>query len=156
MNEFIATSFKQDSLGNQVVGSPSLHLAGNALDFNLPNIFTLRNHQGRWIGQSASIKESTERQIPRETAEEASLLTIIQENSQLPEKKQQRYQQLWRKCEDETLTEDELIEYQALLSQLEARNLKRIEALIALTQSRGKTLGEIIAELGLKEGNNAF
>ena len=87
---------------------------------------------------------------------ETSLLAIIQENSQLPEKEQQRYQQLWRKCEDETLSEDELIEYQALLSQLEAQNLKRIEALVALAQSRGKTLGEITAELGLKEGSNAF
>ena len=87
---------------------------------------------------------------------EASLLAIIQENSQLPEKEQQRYRQLWTKCEDETLSEDELTEYQALLSQLEVQNLKRIEALVALAQSRGKTLGEITAELGLKEGSNAF
>ncbi|MCY3739387.1 MAG: hypothetical protein OXH00_00050 [Candidatus Poribacteria bacterium] len=90
------------------------------------------------------------------TDKEVFLLTIIQENSQLPEKEQQRYQQLWRKCEDETLSEDELIEYQALLSQLEAQNLKRIKALTALAKSRGKTLGEITAELGLKEGSNAF
>ena len=69
---------------------------------------------------------------------EASLLAVVQENSQLPEKEQKRYQQLWTKCEDETLSEDELIEYQMLLSQLETRNLKRIEALIALVQSRGK------------------
>ena len=92
----------------------------------------------------------------RSADKEASLLAIIQENSQLPEKEQQRYQQLWRKCEDETLSEDELIEYQALLSQLEVQNLKRIEALVTLAQSRGKTLGEITAELGLKEGSNAF
>ena len=87
---------------------------------------------------------------------EALLLVIIQENSQLPEKEQERYQELWRKCENETLSENELTEYQALLSQLEARNLKRIEALITLAQGRGKTLGEVTAELGLKEGNNAF
>jgi hypothetical protein len=80
------------------------------------------------------------------TDKEISLLAIIQENSQLPEKEQQRYQQLWRKCEDKTLSENELIEYQTLLSQLEARNLKRIEALITLAQSRGKTLLEIINE----------
>lgn len=92
----------------------------------------------------------------RSVDKEASLLAIIQENSQLPEKEQKRYRQLWSKCEDETLSEDELTEYQALLSQLEARNLKRIEALIALAQNRGKTLGEITAELGLKEGSNAF
>ena len=90
------------------------------------------------------------------TDKEAFLLATIQENSQLPEKEQQRYQQLWRKCEDETLNENELAEYQTLLSQLEAQNLKRIEALVALAQSRGKTLGEITAELGLIEGSNAF
>ncbi|MDE0085043.1 MAG: hypothetical protein OXU23_04975 [Candidatus Poribacteria bacterium] len=84
------------------------------------------------------------------------MLATIRDNSQLPEKEQQRYQQLWRKCEDETLSENELIEYQALLSQLEAQNLKRIEALIALAQSRRKTLGEITAELGLKEGSKFF
>lgn len=78
---------------------------------------------------------------------EAALLATIQENSQLPKKEQQRYQQLWRKCEDGTLSEDELIEYQALLSQLEALNLRRIEALIALAHNRGKTLGEITADL---------
>ena len=69
------------------------------------------------------------------TDKEAFLLAIIQKNSQLPEKEQQRYQQLWRRCEDETLSEDELTEYQALLSQLEAQNLKRIKALIALAKS---------------------
>ena len=82
----------------------------------------------------------------KQTNKEAFLLATIQENSQLAKKEQQRYQQLWRKCEDETLSEDELIEYQALLSQLEAQNLKRIEALIALAQSKGKTIGEITAE----------
>ena len=87
---------------------------------------------------------------------EASLLAIIQENSQLPKEEQERYQELWRKCENETLSEDELTEYQTLLSQLEARNLKRIEALITLAQRRGKTLGEVTTELGLKKGNNAF
>jgi DNA-directed RNA polymerase sigma subunit (sigma70/sigma32) len=108
------------------------------------------------MAQTNSQDPNYESMQKHNTDKEISLLAIIQENSQLPEKEQQRYQQLWRKCEDQTLNEDELIEYQALLSQLEARNLKRIEALITLAQSRGKTLGEIVAELGLKEGNNAF
>ena len=82
---------------------------------------------------------------------EATLLATIRDNSQLPKKEQQRYQQLWRKCEDEILSEDELTEYQALLSQLETRNLKRIEALFALAKSRGKTLSEITTELDSSE-----
>ena len=97
----------------------------------------------------------TLRQLDRNDTE-ATLLATIRDNSQLPKKEQRRYQQLWRKCEDETLSKGELVEYQSLLSQLEAQNLKRIEALTALAESRGKTLGQITAELGLKEGSNAF
>lgn len=41
------------------------------------------------------------RQLDRNDAE-ATLLATIRDNSQLLEKEQQRYQQLWRKCEDET------------------------------------------------------
>lgn len=69
---------------------------------------------------------------------EESLLAIIQENSRLPETDQTRYQQLWHKCENETINDDELDEYQMLLNQLETRNLKRIEALMALAQIKGK------------------
>ena len=104
--------------------------------------------------------EFTERfaewQRQREVPEEAALLGSIRENSRLPEKEQRRYQQLWHKCENETLSEEELVEYQTLLSRLEARNVKRIEALIALAQMRGKTLREVMAELGLKEESGAF
>lgn len=86
----------------------------------------------------------TLRQLDRNDTE-ATLLATIRDNSQLLKKEQQRYQQLWSKCEDETLSQDELVEYQSLLSQLEARNLKRIKALVALVKSRGKALGEITA-----------
>lgn len=108
----------------------------------------------------AELWEFTERfaewQRQREVPEEASLLGSIRENSRLPEKEQRRYQQLWHKCENETLSEEELAEYQTLLSKLEARNVKRLEALIALAQMRGKTLREVMAELGLKEESGAF
>lgn len=77
------------------------------------------------------------------TNKEDSLLAIIQENSGLPEKEQTRYQQLWRKCEDKTISNDELTEYQTLLRQLETHNLKRIEALMALAQIRGKRYGKL-------------
>lgn len=87
---------------------------------------------------------------------ENTLLVIIHENSRLPEKDQLRYQELWNKCENETISDDELTEYQNLLSQLEARNLKRIDALIALARSRERTLEDIIAELALKEENSVI
>ena len=102
----------------------------------------------------AELWEFTERlaewQRQREIPEEAPLLASIRENSRLPENEQGRYQELWRKCEDETLSEAELAEYHKLLSKLEARNVKRIEALIALARVRGTTLRQIMAELGLK------
>ena len=92
----------------------------------------------------------------RDIPDEAALLASIHENSRLPGEKHLRYQALWRKCEDETITDAELAEYQTLLSELYARNLKRIESLMALGQQRGKTLREMSAELGLKGANDAF
>ena len=82
--------------------------------------------------------------------DETVLVTLIQEYSLLPPVEQEHYEDLRHKCELTTLTEPELTEYQSLLQQLEARNVKRIEALSALAQRRGTTLREIMAELGLK------
>ena len=108
----------------------------------------------------AELWEFTERlaewQRQREVPEEAPLLASIRENSRLPEEEQRRYQELWRKCEDETLSEAELAEYHKLLSKLEARNVKRIKALITLGEMRGKTLKQVMAELGLKRENGGF
>ena len=108
----------------------------------------------------AELWEFTERlaewQRQREVPEEAPLLASIRENSRLQEKEQRRYQELWRKCEDETLSEVELAEYHQLLGKLEARNVKRIESLINLAKMRGKTLRQIMAELGLKGENGDF
>jgi cytosine/adenosine deaminase-related metal-dependent hydrolase len=87
--------------------------------------------------------------------EEAALLAAIEENSRLPAAAQRRYERLRRKCERRALTEHELVEYQRLLQQLEARNVKRVESLIAIAQRRGTTLQGIMAELGLPSADNA-
>ena len=68
----------------------------------------------------------------------------------MPSVEQKRYEELRHKCELATLTEPELAEYRSLLQQLETRNVKRIEALNALAQRRGRTLRETMAEFGLK------
>ena len=117
-----------------------------------------------WQSLLQSIGEQKQRQIAQSeipdqrlsAEEEAALLERISENSRLPDMEQRRYEQLRRKCEDKTLTESELAEYQSLLQQLEARNVKRIKALIALAQRRGTTLRGIMAELGLKEDDDDF
>ena len=83
------------------------------------------------------------------------MLATIGENSRLPAAEQRRYERLRRKCERGTLTEPELAEYQRLLQQLEARNVKRVEALIGLAERRGTTLQGIMAELGLPSADNA-
>jgi hypothetical protein len=87
--------------------------------------------------------------------EEAALLATIEKNSRLPPTEQRCYERLRRKCGRRTLTEHELAEYQWLLQQLEARNVKRLEALIALAQRRGTTLQGIMVELGLPSADNA-
>jgi hypothetical protein len=96
-----------------------------------------------------------QKQHDQQNEGEAELLARIEENSRLPPAEQRRYEQLRRKCERRTLTERELAEYQALLQQLEARNVKRIEALIALGQRRGTTLRGVMKELGLSNEANA-
>jgi hypothetical protein len=87
--------------------------------------------------------------------EEVALLATIEQNSRLPAAEQRRYERLRRKCERRTLTEPELAEYQWLLQQLDARNVRRVEALIILAQRRGTTLQGIMAELGLPSADNA-
>ncbi len=61
-----------------------------------------QNHNSDWTSIQSTDKED-------------SLLAIIQENSRLPEKDQTRYQLLWCKCENGTISDDELAEYQTLL-----------------------------------------
>ncbi|ETW95444.1 MAG: hypothetical protein ETSY1_30630 [Candidatus Entotheonella factor] len=87
--------------------------------------------------------------------EEAKLLANIEENSRLPAVEQKRYERLRRKCEREALSDRELAAYQELLKQLEERNVKRIEALMALAQRCGTTLRNLLAQLDLQQEYNA-
>jgi ferric-dicitrate binding protein FerR (iron transport regulator) len=87
--------------------------------------------------------------------DEAALLARIEDNSRLPDAEQRRYERLRRKFERRTLTEGELAEYQALLRQLEARNVKRVEAMIALAERRGTTLRGVMEQLGLAGSDDA-
>ena len=84
-----------------------------------------------------------------------SLLAAIQAHSRLPERKQQRYLQLRRKCDAETLSPSELSEYKELVRQLEVMNVRRIEKLSVLAQRSGKTVREVVAEFGLGSENDA-
>ena len=82
-------------------------------------------------------------------ASDAAILAFIRKNSQLPEKEHRRYWQLRRKSDDETLTDDELPEYQELVRRLDVMNVKRLEALAILVQRWKKPVMDIMAELGL-------
>jgi hypothetical protein len=85
----------------------------------------------------------------KHTDEETKLLKCIKANSRLPAVNQRRYEHLRRKHERVGLPEAEFAEYQSLLRQLEARNAKRLEALLALAQKRDTTLRSLMKELGL-------
>ena len=91
----------------------------------------------------------------KDADKEAKLLACIEENSRLPTADQRRYERLRRKHERMDLSENELAEYRSLIQQLEARNVKRLEALWALAQKRGTTLRGIMKELGLPSFKNA-
>ena len=88
--------------------------------------------------------------------DEALLLTAIEENSRLPEGEQRRFDHLRDQCARSRLTEGEHAEYLSLLQHLEARNVKRVEALVALAQQRGTTLRGVMQELGLEANLDAL
>ena len=87
-------------------------------------------------------------------ATDAEVLESIRANLLLPEKENQRYWQLRRKREDETLSDEELPEYQKLVSLLTILNTKRLEGIAILVHRWRKPAEEIIAEFGLKAGND--
>ena len=89
-------------------------------------------------------------------ASDEDVLAFIKKNSKLPEKENRRYWQLRRKREDETLTDDELPEYQELVRRLTVLNTKRLEGIAILMQRWGKPAEEIIEKFGLKAGNDVL
>ena len=96
-----------------------------------------------------------QKQDRQQIDEEAELLACIEENSRLPATQQRRYERLRQKCEHRTLTERELAEYRSLLQQLEARDVKRLEALAALARRRGTTLRGVMTDLRLQNADDA-
>ena len=89
-------------------------------------------------------------------ASDEDVLAFIKKNSKLPEKENRRYWQLRRKREDETLTDDELPEYQELVRRLTVLNTKRLEGIAILMHRWGKPAEEIIEKFGLKAGNDVL
>src|SRR5437588_10048057 len=81
---------------------------------------------------------------------EADADLLRQINESLPEKARRRYRRLIAKRRAETLSPDEHTELLTLTEQEERHNLKRVQALAALAQLRGKPVRELMRELGLK------
>ena len=89
-------------------------------------------------------------------ASDAEVLASIRENLLLSEKDNRRYWQLRRKSGDETLSDEELPEYQELVRRLTILNTKRLKGIAVLANRWGKSAEEIIAEFGLKAGNDVL
>ena len=89
-------------------------------------------------------------------ASDAEVLAFIRANLLLSEKENKRYWQLRRKSDNETLSDDELPEYQELVRRLTILNTKRLEGIAILVQRWGKSAEEIITEFGLKAGNDVL
>ncbi|HXE53832.1 MAG TPA: hypothetical protein VN541_12495 [Tepidisphaeraceae bacterium] len=99
----------------------------------------------------AAIREQLQRdpiQVPRLSAEEADLLKQI--NLGFSNETWDRYDLLIGKRENETLTAKELDELRGLTDELEAANVRRIEALTRLARLRNTTLQAIMDELQIK------
>ena len=102
-----------------------------------------------WQQQEAAVGEDVDPE-----ASDAEVLASVRANLLLPEKENRRYWQLRRKREDETLSDEELPEYQELVGRLTILNTKRLEGIAILVHRWGKPAEEIITEFGLRAGND--
>jgi hypothetical protein len=88
-----------------------------------------------------------QRLVPRLSAPEADLLTIINEG--LPAALRQRYDELTARRDAHTLTPGEHAELLSLTDQVENLEAKRAEALVALASLRKRPLSALMQDLGL-------
>ena len=89
-------------------------------------------------------------------ASDDHVVAYIKKNLKLPEQENRRYWQLRRKSDDESLTEDELPEYQELVRQLTILNTRRLEGVAILAHRWEMPAEKIIAKFGLKAGNDVI
>jgi hypothetical protein len=86
----------------------------------------------------------------RWTKREVEIIKEINECILSPEK-QNRYDNLVKKRQDEKISQVELEELIALTDETEELNVKRLENLVRLALSSGKSVDEIIDELELRQ-----
>ncbi len=89
-------------------------------------------------------------------ATDDEVMAYIKRNLKLPEKENRRYWQLRRKSDNETLTDDQLPEYQELVRQLTILNTKRLEGIAILVRRWEQPAEEIIAKFELRSGNDVL
>ena len=87
---------------------------------------------------------------------ETVCLAKIEKYSRLPLQKQRRLDLLRGKFHAETLTHSEEIELQNLWQSVEQMNVKRLEALVELSQKRGIELRTLMDELGMGKSGDIF
>jgi hypothetical protein len=88
------------------------------------------------------------RRGPIATPEESTLLREI--NRGIPAELSDRYEILADKRDDETLTEAEYQELLDIAEQIEAFGVKRLEALVKLSDQRQVPLLQLMADLGIQ------
>ncbi len=89
-------------------------------------------------------------------ASDDEVVAYIRKNLKLPDQENRRYWQLRRKSVAESLTDDELPEYQELVQQLTILNTRRLEGVAILVHRWKMPAEEIIAKFGLKAGNDVI
>ncbi|MGH9835335.1 MAG: hypothetical protein ACREBD_15050 [Blastocatellia bacterium] len=103
-----------------------------------------------WQRQSAN---GTKRRSNGKQAETDAKL-IEGTKSDLPAKDRRRLKQLSEKSELGVLTPKELVEYRKLAQRSEGIDVARVEALAELARRRGKSLEEMMKEIGWRSGND--
>lgn len=100
---------------------------------------------------SRLLMKNAERRQPHLSEEETRLMLTI--NRGLSSEERQRYLELHRKLEDETMNSEEQIAFLDLTHKVEKLDAERLSALLELSKIRGTTLSALMDTLGIKSPN---
>lgn len=89
-------------------------------------------------------------------ASDDEVVAYIRKNLKLPDQENRRYWQLRRRSVAESLTDDELPEYQEFVRQLTILNTRRLEGVAILVHRWKMPTEEIIAKFGFKAENDVI
>ena len=128
-----------------------LNQANRSVDDLLQAVAQLKPEEAERFFAQAQALRARHRAVSLPRGETVLLRQI---NRGLPERVQQRFDELVAKRRADTMTADERREFLQLVNRIEKHDARRVEWLGQLARLRGQSLREVMQELGI--GNSSY